>query len=223
MDVGTPGQSTPVRRSRRRSMTRSPSPSKSEVSQLKSVSEEEEQIASADLSSARKKRRTRSITKSPSPARTTEVKRLEVLEEELDVDAETALDAVTPNKLAEGDLNEDTAKKSEATLTKQDTSPVITNANKTHTPKQIGLPQHTEQPVTESKQSSEVTPMKSASEEQTHLITKTETENAEDVKESESKDQKDNNDEQVCFLLPLWFNGAILIVSHFLANNRQPA
>lgn len=198
LDGGTPGQSTPVRRSRRRSITRSPSPIKTEVSQLKSVSEEEEeeQAVSADLSSARKKRRTRSITKSPSPVRTTEVKRLEALEEELDVDAEKALDAVTLNKQTEGDLNEETAKKPEPTLTKQDASPVIINANKTNTPKQTDLPHNKERPVTDAKQASEVTPMKSTSEEQSDLTKITETDDAEVVKESESKDREANNDEQ---------------------------
>lgn len=83
-DIGTPNQSTPIRRSRRRSMTRSPSPAKTESTNLESVSEEPDQTDSAEQS-ARKKRRTRSITKSPSPARTGDVKRLEVLEEEPDV------------------------------------------------------------------------------------------------------------------------------------------
>ncbi|XP_065094534.1 heterogeneous nuclear ribonucleoprotein U-like protein 2 isoform X2 [Ochlerotatus camptorhynchus] len=204
LDAGTPGQSTPVRRSRRRSMTRSPSPSKTEVSQLKSVSEEEEQVESADLSSARKKRRTRSITKSPTPARTTEVTRLEVLEEELDVDAEKALDPVTPNKQTEGDVYQKTAKTSEAMVTKQDVSSVIIHTNETKTPKQTDSPQKEEKPVTsvkltEALQASEATPMKFTSEGQSDLIKSSqtsETEYAEVAKESESKDQETNNDEQ---------------------------
>lgn len=84
LDVGTPNLSTPVRRSRRRSMTRSPSPVKTEVTPLDSVSEEPEQAEQADSaeSSVRKKRRTRSITKSPSPVKPSTEKRLDVLEEE---------------------------------------------------------------------------------------------------------------------------------------------
>lgn len=90
LDVGTPNLSTPVRRSRRRSMTRSPSPVKTEVTPLDSVSEEPEQAepseeaadSAADSSSVRKKRRTRSITKSPSPVKQPNAeKRLDVLEE----------------------------------------------------------------------------------------------------------------------------------------------
>lgn len=90
LDVGTPNLSTPVRRSRRRSMTRSPSPVKTEVTPLDSVSEEPEQAepseevadSAADSSSVRKKRRTRSITKSPSPVKQPNAdKRLDVLVE----------------------------------------------------------------------------------------------------------------------------------------------
>lgn len=194
LDVGTPCQSTPIRRSRRRSMTRSPSPSKTEVSQLKSVSEEEEHVESADLSSARKKRRTRSITKSPSPTRTTEVKRLEVLEEEQDVDAEKTLDAVTPNKQIKEVVTEDNALKPEATPTKQDASPAITN--KSNTSKQTDSPQKKETSVTDYKQVSEITHKKSTSEEQSDLKKTDETGNAEVEKESESKVQEANNDEQ---------------------------
>lgn len=101
LDVGTPNVSTPVRRSRRRSMTRSPSPVKTEVTPLDSVSEEpehaSEQADSAE-SSVRKKRRTRSITKSPSPVKPSAEKRLDVLEEE---EAEnTASPASSPQKPA---------------------------------------------------------------------------------------------------------------------------
>lgn len=195
VDVGTPGQSTPVRRSRRRSMTRSPSPCKTDISQLKSVNEEEEPVQSTDLSSARKKRRTRSITKSPSPARTTEIKRLEVLEEELDVDAEKPLDAVTPKKQTEEYLNEEDTKQSEATPVKQNVSPVVTNAN--NSPKQKeSLPLGGEErPITEPKQASLVSPS-STSEEHTDLTKSSETENVAVVKESETKNQDVNNDEQ---------------------------
>lgn len=166
LDPGTPGQSTPARRSRRRSMTRSPSPTKTEVSQLKPVSEEEEQVESSeDLSSARKKRRTRSITKSPSPARATEVKRLEVLEEEADADAEKAADPVTPNKQT---AKQETPKKTEVTPTKPASSPVVSNAN---TPKQTKSPQVKENsctPVkaTEAKQAVEPMDTNSTSEKQ---------------------------------------------------------
>lgn len=100
LDVGTPNLSTPVRRSRRRSMTRSPSPVKTEVTPLDSVSEEPEQAEAADSaeSSVRKKRRTRSITKSPSPVKPSAEKRLDVLEEE---EAEnTASPANSPQKPA---------------------------------------------------------------------------------------------------------------------------
>lgn len=97
LDVGTPNLSTPVRRSRRRSMTRSPSPVKIEVTPLDSVSEEPEQAAehaadsTADSSSVRKKRRTGSITKSPSPVKQPSAeKRLDVLEEIEEVDNATA-------------------------------------------------------------------------------------------------------------------------------------
>lgn len=91
LDVGTPNLSTPVRRSRRRSMTRSPSPVKTEIAPLDSVSEEPEQAELADSSetSVRKKRRTRSITKSPSPSKPSPEKRPDVLEEE-------AAETVTP-------------------------------------------------------------------------------------------------------------------------------
>lgn len=97
VDVGTPNLSTPVRRSRRRSMTRSPSPVKTEVTPLDSVSEEPEQTELEDSaeSSVRKKRRTRSITKSPSPVKSGNEKRLDVLEEE---EAESASPAATPQK-----------------------------------------------------------------------------------------------------------------------------
>lgn len=228
LDAGTPGQSTPVRRSRRRSMTRSPSPSKTEVSQLKSVSEEEEQVESADLSSARKKRRTRSITKSPTPARTTEVTRLEVLEEELDVDAEKALDPVTPNKQTEGDVYQKTAKTSEAMVTKQDVSSVIIHTNETKTPKQTDSPQKEEKPVTsvkltEALQASEATPMKFTSEGQSDLIKSSqtsETEYAEVAKESESKDQETNNDEQVCSVLPLCLTGCSINCFSFFSKHQ---
>lgn len=209
MDVGTPGQSTPVRRSRRRSMTRSPSPCKTEISQLKSVNEEEESVQSTDLSSARKKRRTRSITKSPSPARTTEIKRLEVLEEELDVDAEKPLDAVTPKKQTEEDLNEETAKQSEATPVKQSVSPVVTNAN--NSPKQKDSPpQNKERPITEPKQASLVSPS-STSEDHTDLTKSSETENVAVVKESETKNQDVNNDEQVFCVFRFWFTVVLSI------------
>lgn len=100
LDVGTPNLSTPVRRSRRRSMTRSPSPVKTEVTPLDSVSEEPEQAEQSDSteSSVRKKRRTRSITKSPSPVKPSAEKRLDVLEEE---EAEnTASPANSPQKPA---------------------------------------------------------------------------------------------------------------------------
>lgn len=71
-------------------MTRSPSPVKTEVTPLDSVSEEPEQAepseeaadSAADSSIVRKKRRTRSITKSPSPVKQPNAdKRLDVLEE----------------------------------------------------------------------------------------------------------------------------------------------
>ncbi|XP_058455366.1 heterogeneous nuclear ribonucleoprotein U-like protein 2 isoform X2 [Malaya genurostris] len=83
-ELGTPNQSTPARRSRRRSVTRSPSPVKGEISILESVSEEPEHIEATDVSSVPKKRRTGSINRSPSPVKTIDVKRLEVLEEESD-------------------------------------------------------------------------------------------------------------------------------------------
>lgn len=115
LDVGTPGQSTPVRRSRRRSMTRSPSPTKTEVTHLESVSEEVEQAETIDPTSARKKRRTSTATKSPSPTRTTEPKHLEVLHEELDVTDKTS-NPTTPKKQTDGDTNTD-KKTSNATET----------------------------------------------------------------------------------------------------------
>ncbi|XP_058820580.1 heterogeneous nuclear ribonucleoprotein U-like isoform X2 [Topomyia yanbarensis] len=93
-DVGTPNPSTPARRSRRRSMTRSPSPAKVEISALESVSEEPEQIETTELSNVSKKRRTRSITKSPSPVKTVDVKRLEVLEEEPETATKTTENVV---------------------------------------------------------------------------------------------------------------------------------
>ncbi|XP_021700108.1 proteoglycan 4-like [Aedes aegypti] len=155
LDVGTPGQSTPIRRSRRRSMTRSPSPTKTEVTQLESVSEEAEQADSADPSSARKKRRTRSITKSPSPTRTTEVKRLEVLEEEPDV-ADKTSEPTTPKKPSVADTNAEknqVTPKAETTPTKAAASPVVTPVKTTPTPKQSVTPQNATKTV--------VTPAKS--------------------------------------------------------------
>lgn len=168
LDVGTPGQSTPVRRSRRRSMTRSPSPTKSEVTPLESVSEEAEQGESADStdpSSARKKRRTRSITKSPSPSRSTEVKRLEVLEEEPDV-ADKSAEPVTPKKQAVVDTNAEknqVTPKTETTPTKQAVTPVVTPVKTTPTPKQSETPQNATKPV--------VTPVKSTSAQHTGQLT----------------------------------------------------
>lgn len=192
LDVGTPCQSTPVRRSRRRSTTRSPSPSKTEFSQLKSVSEELEKIESVDLSSARKKRRTRSITKSPSPVRKTEVKLLDVLEEELDVDAEKTVDAVTPNKPEQGDMNDEaTAKKPDATLTKHNVTQVITNLNKTNT----SISPHNDE-KSEAKGVSEVTPLKTSTDEQPDITKTAETEKVE-VKEYMSKAHEAHNKQTI--------------------------
>lgn len=126
LDVGTPNQSTPVRRSRRRSMTRSPSPAKGEVSVLESVSEEPDQTESSELSSARKKRRTRSITKSPSPVKMGDVKRLEVLEEEPEA-AEKMSEVVNPkpdNKPESPDKRQTTPSKQE-TPAKATGSPAV--------------------------------------------------------------------------------------------------
>ncbi|XP_055592951.1 heterogeneous nuclear ribonucleoprotein U-like protein 2 isoform X2 [Uranotaenia lowii] len=111
--VGTPNQSTPVRRSRRRSMTRSPSPAKpEEVHPLESLDEEPEQD-SEDPSSASKKRRTSSTTQSP--AKTAEA-----------VDKPT--DVVTPKK---DNVPEDapaalvtSPSKQQTTPLKQQTTPV---------------------------------------------------------------------------------------------------
>lgn len=152
-DIGAPSQSTPVRRSRRRSMTRSPSPIRTEF--LHSVTEQEQKAESVDLSSARKKPRTRSITKSPSPARKIEVKVLEVLQEELDVDAEKTSDAIiTLNISAQGDANEKPTKNPDAALTKQDSSSqVFTTLNSTN--KSIS-PHNKESSITERKEASKV-------------------------------------------------------------------
>lgn len=175
LDVGTPGQSTPVRRSRRRSMTRSPSPTRTEVTPLESVSEEAEQAESeesTDPSSARKKRRTRSITKSPSPARSVEVKHLEVLEEELDVANKNA-EPVTPKKQAVADTNTEknqVTPKTETTPTKQVVTPGVTPVKTTPTPKQSGTPQSATKPAvtpvkaTNAQPTGQVTPKKSSSE-----------------------------------------------------------
>lgn len=84
VETSTPNPSTPARRSRRRSMTRSPSPTKTEISILESVSEEPDPSETTEILGARKKRRTRSITKSPSPVKTIETKHLDVLVEESD-------------------------------------------------------------------------------------------------------------------------------------------
>lgn len=189
LDVVTPSLSTPVRRSRRRSMTRSPSPSKTEVLQLKSVSEEDENIASVDLSSAQKKRRTSSITKSPSPTRKSEVNLLDVVQEEPGVNAEKTLVAVTPNKPEQVDMNEETAKKLDANLTKQDISQVITNMNETNT---AFSPPNKEKSLTEAKDDYEITPLNISSDEQADLTKPTETENVE-VEQCISKPQEANN------------------------------
>lgn len=215
LDVGTPGQSTPVRRSRRRSMTRSPSPTKTEVSQLESVSEEAEQAESTDPSSARKKRRTRSITKSPSPTRTTEVKRLEVLEEEPDL-ADKTSDPSTPKKQSDNDTNAETnqvtPKKSETTPTKQAASPVVTPAKTTPakttpTPKQSDTPKsETKTVVTPSKASDaqstgQVTPKKPTSETQPDAGKDSKTPAKDDTTKTEeatdTKDKKENEDQNV--------------------------
>lgn len=65
-------------------MTRSPSPTKTEIGILESVSEEPDLTETTEILGARKKRRTRSITKSPSPVKTIETKHLDVLVEEPD-------------------------------------------------------------------------------------------------------------------------------------------
>lgn len=182
LDVSTPCPSTPVRRSRRRSITRSPSPIKTEVSQLKSVCEEDENIASVDLSCAQKKRRTLSITKSPP-----EVNFLDVLEEKLGTDK--TLDAVTPNKPEQVDMNKETAEKSDAKLTKQDISEVITNINKTN----IALsPPDQEKPITEDY---EVTRGKFSPDEQADITKTTETKNIE-FEQCLSETQEANNCEK---------------------------
>lgn len=142
LDVGTPNLSTPVRRSRRRSMTRSPSPVKTEVTPLDSVSEEPEQAAEqaadseADSSSARKKRRTRSITKSPSPVKQPSAeKRLDVLEEVEEAENVATATSVSssPQKPAPSKLESPT-KAAPATPTKSATaSPAATKAVSTPT------------------------------------------------------------------------------------------
>lgn len=212
LDVGTPGQSTPVRRSRRRSMTRSPSPTKTEVTHLESVSEEVEQAETIDPTSARKKRRTSTATKSPSPTRTTEPKHLEVLNEELDVTDKTS-NPTTPKKQTDGDTNTDkkqvTPQKPDSTPSKQATSPVVTPVKITPTPKQSGTPKSTTNPVVtpaktpDGQPSDQVTPKKSASETQSDVSkdskspakdesNKTgETESKEDIK----ADEEQNTDE----------------------------
>lgn len=118
LDVGTPGQS--VRRSRRRSMTRSPSPSKNETLKSKSTKEKTEQVESVDLLSSRKKRRTRSITKSPSPDRSNQVDRLEVLEEEQFVDDDKILDSTQEKQL---ETDQGTPKAQETISEKEDVNP----------------------------------------------------------------------------------------------------
>lgn len=137
LDVGTPNLSTPVRRSRRRSMTRSPSPVKTEVTPLDSVSEEPEQASeqeadsAADPSSARKKRRTRSITKSPSPVKQSSAeKRLEEAEEaEKAAPATTSPAASSPQKPAPSKPESPTKTATPATPTKSATaSPAATKA-----------------------------------------------------------------------------------------------
>lgn len=209
LDVGTPGQSTPIRRSRRRSMTRSPSPTKTEVTPLESVSEEAEQgesADSADPSSARKKRRTRSITKSPSPARSTEVKRLEALEEEPDV-ADKSSDPVTPKKQPVSDTNseksqgtpkaETTPTKQAVTPTKQAVTPVVTPAKTTPTPKQSETPQSATKPVvtpvkaTNAQPTGQVTPNKATSEAQPQTPKDPKTPAKDDAVKAEETDTKE--------------------------------
>lgn len=132
LDVGTPNLSTPVRRSRRRSMTRSPSPVKTEVTPLDSVSEEPEQSEQADSaeSSVRKKRRTRSITKSPSPVKPSAEKRLDVLEEETENGASTvseckqsAAKPESPNKAAGATPTKPTTPVTDSPVTKVVSTP----------------------------------------------------------------------------------------------------
>ncbi|XP_053692881.1 heterogeneous nuclear ribonucleoprotein U-like protein 2 isoform X2 [Sabethes cyaneus] len=129
VEPGTPNPSTPARRSRRRSMTRSPSPTKAEISILESVSEEPDPTETTEILGARKKRRTRSITKSPSPVKTVETKPLDVLVEEPDVatkNSEVEIQAAeTISSTKEQNETEYSQKYSTSTI-ETDTSPAKT-------------------------------------------------------------------------------------------------
>lgn len=198
LDVGTPGQSTPVRRSRRRSMTRSPSPVKTEVTQLESVSEEPEQAETVDPTSTRKKRRTSTSTKSPSPGRIAEPRRLDVLEEEPEVTDKTSK-PTTPKKQTEGDTSVDknqvTPKKSETTPSKQAASPVVTPAKTPtpSTPKESVTSKSTTNTIgtPDAVPTGKVTPKKSASETQPDVTNDSKTPTKDDSNKPEETDSKD--------------------------------
>lgn len=172
LDAADP--STPVRRSRRRSMTRSPSPAKTEASsQLTAVTEEgDEQDESSDSSSARKKRRSISTSKSPVKSSGEGKACMEVLDDEPDA-AKTA------------GTKQETPKKVEPAVTKSNATPV------NNTPKQKDSPQKKESPAkpanaTPVKKSNEVTPMDTTPAKGQKT---TETGNDEGEKKSESTDQ----------------------------------